>query len=296
LKAGIRFVLWVAASTALSVVTAPNFPGLLNESLGDTFGSVFPAVPFASLLALIFALRWKEFAEVLAAEGGARSEARTRAAGVAALGALVVLEPLTGQAVETSGIAVVLTFYAASLAINPLTKRFLFPYAAVFAAGVGAPTVLQWAFGEPLAALSSVLSARLVGLLGFPVAWQGTSFALVSKSGDLVSGVVTPGCSSIISVTTFLGLLALMHLDMKKGLRSTAELALAGVAVLTVLNSVRIMVLLWVGYDYGADAFWGVHNWVGYALFLGFYLAALPIYSRMGGQGGALYPLKSGTP
>ncbi len=110
-----------------------------------------------------------------------------------------------------------------------------------------------------------------------------------------MSALVTPGCSSIISVTTFYGSLALMHREMKKDLRSTPILAVAGVGVLTVLNSVRIMLLMLVGYDYGLRAFWEVCNWVGYALFLGFYLAALPIYSRMGGTGAGAYP-KSGTP
>jgi exosortase/archaeosortase family protein len=295
MKAEFRFLAWLSLAAPLSFAIAPDFLSLLNQSLGDTFGSVFPAIPFASLLVLIFALRWKEFAEVLDAEGSVMGQARTRLAGLAMLGVLVVLEPWTNMAVETAGIAVVLTFYATSLAVNPLTKRFLLPYAGVFAAGVGAPSLLQWAFGEPLAGVSSSFSAKMVGLLGFPVNWQGTSFAFVSRSGDFVSGVVTPGCSSIISVTTFLGLLALMHLDMKKDVRSTAILALAGIGVLTVLNSVRIMVLMWVGYDYGLGAFWGVHNWVGYALFLGFYLAALPVYSRMGTRRG-VYPVKTGMP
>ncbi len=296
LKAGIRIVAWVLVATALSAGTAPNFIGLLNQSLGDTFGSVFPAIPFAALLALIFALRWKEFGQVLASEGGYRSRLGTRLLGVAVVLALLALEPLTGRTVETSGVAVVLTFYAVSLVLNPLTKRFVLPYAVVCAAGVGAPSLLQWAFGEPLAVLSSALSARMVGLLGFPVVWQGTQFELLSKSGGVVNGVVTPGCSSIISVTTFLGLLALMHMDLKKDLRSTTTLAIAGIVVLTVLNSVRIMLLMWVGYVDGANAFWGVHNWVGYALFLGFYLAALPVYSRMGGRSEGPYSMNVGTP
>ncbi len=296
MKVAIRFVGWAAVSAVLAAFTAPNFLNLLNQSLGDTFGSVFPAIPFAALLTLIFALRWKELEGVLRAEGGPRSHPRTRLIGAAVLVALVVIEPLSGQNVASAGVAVVLTFYAASLVVNPLTKRFMLPYAGVYAAGVGAPSVLQWAFGEPLAGVSSVVSARMVDLLGFPVAWQGTQFQLVSRTGEVLSGVVTPGCSSIISITTFLGLLALMHLDLKKDMRSTATLALAGVAILTVLNSVRIMILLWVGYEDGSAAFWGVHNWVGYALFLGFYLAALPIYSRMGKQSGAAYSAKTGTP
>ena len=295
MNAGIRFLGWLALSVGLSFITAPNFLSLLNQSLGDTFGSIFPAIPFAALLALIFALRWKELEGILSAEGSLRSHLTSRLAGAAVLGALVVLEPLSGQNVASAGVALVLTFYAVSLIVNPLAERFLLPYAVVLAAGVGAPTVLQFAFGEPLAGVSAVFSAKLVGLLGFPVTWQGTQFQFVSKTGEVLSGVVTPGCSSIISITTFLGLLALMHLDLKKDARSTLMLAILGVGVLTVLNSVRIMVLLWVGYVDGSAAFWGVHNWVGYALFLGFYLAALPIYSRMGRQGGEIYA-NVGTP
>jgi exosortase/archaeosortase family protein len=282
LKAEIRFLVWLGVASALSVLTAPDFLNQLNQSLGDTFGSVFPAIPFAALLTLIFALRWDELRDVIAKEGGMKSLIGVRALGVSILLALVILEPATGLTVVTAGVALVLTFYASALAINPLTRRFLLPYAAIYAAGVGAPSVVQWLLGEPLAVLSSGISSRFVGLLGFPVVWQGTQFQFLSKSGDVVSGVVTPGCSSVISVTTFLGLLALMHMDLRKDVRSTAILALAGITILTVLNSVRIMLLMWVGYLGGEAAFWGIHNWIGYALFLGFYLAALPVYSKMG--------------
>ncbi len=276
-------------ASALSFLTASNFVALLNQSLGDTFGSVFPAIPFAALLALILALRWGDLKEVLTGEGGIRSQSATRLLGLVIVVVLIALRPITGQTVEASGIALVLTFYGTSLIMNPMTKRFMLPYAGVCAIGVGAPALLQWAFGEPLATLSSGLSAGMVGLAGFPVSWQGTQFELISKSGEVLTGAVTPGCSSIISVTTFLGLLALMHLDLKKDLRSTVILAVAGVAFLTVLNSVRILILLWVGYEGGGAAFWGVHNWIGYALFLGFYLAALPIYSRMGRSPAGFY-------
>lgn len=295
-KAEFRFFAWLGAATALSVGTAPNFVPLFNQMLGEQFGDVFPVFPFAALVVLITALRWRELARVLDEEGGVKTELKTRILGTAVVAGLLVLEPLTGLDVTTAGVAMVLTFYATSLVVNPLTARILLPYAGVFGVGVGSPGVLQWAFGEPLAVFSSWLSARFVALAGVPVAWSGTQFQLVTKSGDIVSSFVAPGCSSVISVTTFLGLLALMHLDMKKDLRSTATLAVVGTGVLTVLNSLRIMILLWVGYVQGADAFWGVHNWVGYLLFLGFYLAVLPVYSRMGGGGGISHSLKAGAP
>ena len=296
MKAELRFFGWLGTAAGLSLLTAPNFVPLFSQLLGDQFGDVFPVFPFAALVVLITALRWRELADVLESEKGVESEPSTRAIGVSILLALLILEPLTGQTATTAGVALVLTFYATALAINPATKRLLLPYAAVFGAGVGSPAVLQWALGEPLAVASSWLSARLVAFFGLPVVWVGTQFEFVSKSGDVISSFVAPGCSSIISVTTFLGLLALMHLDMRKDLRSTVLLAAAGTGVLTVLNSVRIAVLMWVGYEQGAAAFWGVHNWVGYALFLAFYLAVLPVYSRMGGRGNVPYPANTGVP
>jgi exosortase/archaeosortase family protein len=296
LKAEVRFLAWFGVASALSLFTASNFVTLLDQSLGDTFGSIFPAIPFAALLSLILALRWSELKGVLAVEGSIVSQPVTRLFGLTIVVALLALRALTAQTVEASGIALVLTFYGTSLVMNPLTKSFMLPYAAVCAVGVGAPGALQWVFGEPLAGLSSGLSAAMVGLAGLPVSWQGTQFELISKTGEVVTGAVTPGCSSIISVTTFLGLLALMHLDLKKDMRSTGILAIAGVGFLTVLNSVRILVLMWVGYEGGAASFWGVHNWIGYAIFLGFYLVSLPIYSRMGRVPVGFYPGKTVTP
>ena len=294
MKAGIRFAVWIGAGAALSLATAPTFLSLLGQSLGDTFGSVFPAVPFAALLTLIFALKWKELRDILDAEGGLASEFRIRALGGGVLLALWLSEPYTGKTVATAGVSIIFTMYAASLVINPLTKAFLLPYAAIYTVGVSAPFVLQWAFGEPLAYASSVMASRLVGLAGLPVAWQGTQFELFSKTGEVVNGFVAPGCSSIISITTFVGLLGLMHLDMRKDIRSTAVVAVAGITILTLLNSFRILLLMWVGYVDGASAFWGVHNWIGYAIFLGFYLAALTVYSKMGRNGIAGYS-RSGT-
>jgi len=278
----IRFCTWVGAAVVLSALTAPNFPFLVDQSVGNAFDGLFVAIPIVALLTLIFALRWKELVREMADEDGGSSRLPIRVVGAATILALLVLEPTTGETLAGSGIAVVLTFYATALVVNPSTARFMLPYAAIYGAAVGAPAVLLWAFGEPLAVLSSGLSAGLVHVVGFPVAWQGTGFQLVSKAGGVVNGVVTPGCSSISSVTMFLGLLALMHLDMKKDSRTTAKLAVVGVLALVLLNSVRILILLWVGYEYGSAALWGIHDWIGYALFLGFFLAVLPLYARMG--------------
>lgn len=282
MKPGVRFLTWAVISTSLCLFTAPDFPSLLNGSVGDAFGELVVAVPVVALLTLIFGLRWREFALSLEHEAGSRI-LLLRLAGVSVIGALLVLEPLTGQSLAGAGVAVVLTFYGLALVVIPTASRFMLPYAAVYAAAVGAPALLLWAFGEPLAVLASGLSSRLASIAGFPVLWQGTQFQIISRSGATVTGTVTASCSSVTSVTMFLGLLALMHLDMKKDWRATVKVAAGGVIALTLLDSVRIMILLWVGYQYGAAALWGLHDWIGYAMFLGFFLTALPIYARMGG-------------
>lgn len=283
-KAFIRFFGWIGVASGVAVLAAPNFLTLLSQAVDDAFGTVLPAVPFAALLTTLFLLRWEDIREVLSKERGISAEVPTRLLGLGIVASLFLLRGFTGLSVYSSAIAVILAFYGTALALNPLTMRITSPYALIYSVGVSAPAVLQWAFGEPLAALSSALSQGFLSVGGIPLTWHGTQFQLVSRTGDLVAATITPGCSSIVSVTTFLGLLALMHIDLKKDLPSTIKLAVAGVVVLTLLNAARITILAWVGYIEGAAALWGVHNWVGYALFLGFYLVTLAVYPRMGRQ------------
>ncbi|MDV3293223.1 MAG: exosortase/archaeosortase family protein [Nitrososphaerales archaeon] len=283
-RAYIRFFGWIGIASIFAWLAAPNFLILLNQAVNDAFGTVLPAIPFSALLALLFLLRWGDLREVLSREAGLMSEAPTRLLGLGIVASLLLLRGVAGGSVEASGVAVILTFYGMSLALNPLTRRVMLPYATIYSVGVTAPAILQWGVGEPLAQLSSVFSAGIVSLSGIPIVWHGTEFAILSRAGDMVTGTITPGCSSIVSVTTFLGLLGLMHLDLRKDISSTVKVAAAGIAALTVLNAVRVAVLIWVGYAGGADALWSVHNWVGYALFLGFYAATLLVYPRMGGR------------
>ena len=294
-KALVHFFGWISIASALAVLAAPNFLTLLSQAVDDAFGTVLPAIPFAALLTILFLLRWKDIAEVLSKEGGIGTEVPTRLLGLGIVVSLIFARGYTGLSVYSSAVAVVLVFYGSALVLNPLTRRITFPYAMIYAVGVAAPAVLQWAFGEPLAALSSALSQNFLSVGGIPLIWHGTQFQLISKTGDIVSATVTPGCSSIVSVTTFVGLLALMHIDLKKDLSSTIKVAAAGVVALTLLNAARITVLVWVGYIDGAPALWDVHNWVGYALFLGFYLVTLAIYPRMGRPSGLRSQSFSGT-
>jgi exosortase/archaeosortase family protein len=93
---------------------------------------------------------------------------------------------------------------------------------------------------------------------------------------------VSPACSAVYSISIYLALLGLMYLDMGTSLTTTAKFAIAGVVIIPLLNSARIALTIWFGYVEGSAAFWGIHDWLGYTIFLVFYIAVLVIYSRTG--------------
>jgi exosortase/archaeosortase family protein len=273
-----RFLAWLGLALA---ATFTLYSGQAVTSF--TLLEGIPGFPFAALLGVLFVLRWKDMHSVLAEEGRLAGRLPTRMLGLClALSPLVFIQYSAGSQ-ELSAVSLVLVFYGTSLLLNPTTLRIMLPYAGLCALGVTVPAAVQYYIGGPLAGLATFLSAGLVRLGGIPVTWHGTQFELVSKAGGLVTGTVTPGCSSVISVTTFLGLLGLMHFDMKKEASATLKTAAVGVVALVLLNSARIGILIWVGYADGSAALWGLHYWIGYALFLGFYLVVLVVYSRMGG-------------
>jgi exosortase/archaeosortase family protein len=281
---GVTFLLvFTLYSRQLTVLTSG-----LNTLLSSTLGTVFPAYPFLALLLLLTGLRWNEFHRVLLAEKGLTSRPRVRLAGMAlvllpaALWALLygAGSPSTYVAMEISAASFVLVAYGVLLVINPTMWRVMLPYASLYAVGLVSPLLVLDALGGPLASLSSYMAAGMTRLIGLQVAWQGVSFGFVSAAGAPISSVVTPVCSAAYSISIYLALLGLMYLDMGVGAATTLKFAVAGVAIIPLLNSLRIAVMIWFGYMDGAGTFWAIHDWLGYGIFLAFYLVVLVAYAR----------------
>jgi len=262
----------------------------LHDLLTSTLGNVFPAYPFLALLVVLTALRWKDFHGVLLTERGLTSNTGIRLAGVLLIILPATLWSLFFSPVESSvylgmelaASSIVLVVYGALLVVNPTMWRIMLPYTSLYALGLLSPLFMLDTLGAPLAALSSYLTAGITNALGIHVAWQGDSFELVSAAGDTISSVVTPACSAVYSISIYLGLLGLMHLDIGKSLVKTAKFAIAGVVVIPLLNSARIALTIWFGFVDGSAAFWGIHDWLGYIIFLAFYIAVLVTYPRTG--------------
>jgi exosortase/archaeosortase family protein len=288
----VRLVAWLVTTSVLilTLYSSQLFVLLsgLDDLLTSTLGTVFPAYPFLALLVLLTALGWKDFHDILLTERGLTSKPAVRCTGV-----LLILIPTTlwslflglwspsaYLAMEISALSLVLVAYGVLLAINPAMWRKMLPYASLYALGLVFPLFMLDTLGAPLAIFSSYIAQGITNALGIHVAWQGVSFEFVSLTGDPISAVVTPACSAVYSISIYLALLGLMYLDFGSSVTTTAKFAIVGVALIPLLDSARIALTIWFGFVEGYAAFWGIHDWLGYTLFLAFYIAVLVVYSR----------------
>jgi len=289
-----RLVAWLATTFLLIFTLYSNQLIVLTSGLStlltSTLGTVFPAYPFLALLVLLTALRWKDFHRILLTERGLTSKPAIRLVGVA----LVVLPatlwallfPQFGQSVyvamEISACSLVLVAYGTLVAQSPAMWRVMLPYASLYAVGLISPLLMLDTLGAPMASLSSFLTSGITDILGVHVAWQGASFTFVSQTGESISAVVTPACSAVYSISIYLALLGLMQLDMGRSWTTTAKFAVVGVLIIPLLDAARIALMIWFGFVDGSSAFWGIHDWLGYTIFFGFYVGVLVTYSRVG--------------
>ncbi|HYC26475.1 MAG TPA: exosortase/archaeosortase family protein, partial [Nitrososphaerales archaeon] len=240
---------------------------------------------------------WDDFHRVLLTEGGVRSNLRVRFAGAGLAAVPALLWPVSGLggspgylSMEVAAASLVVAAYGTLVAVNPTMWKVMLPYAALYGVGVLTPLLMLDYLGGPLASLSSSLASAMTSAMGVSVAWQGVSFAFVSAGGEPISAVVSPVCSAAYSISIYLALLGLMHLDMGASRSTTLKFALAGVGAILLVNSARISLTILFGFLGGSSAFWGVHDWLGYAMFFAFYLGVLVTYSRATRTSAALPP------
>jgi len=259
---------------------------LLDWSFGAVLGEtqVYPVAGMVFTGAFIL-FRIREIWVSLSREAGLRSKVWVRFVGL-----LIVFAPLLiylhwglygSQNTDLSAIVLVVVWFGVFVAINPLTSRALLPYVFLYVVFTISPRVVYSVAGEVLAGFTSYAVGFVVRLLGIPLFQVGRNLEVLSLGGERIRLTITPDCSSISSITVFLLLCGLMHIDLRKRFSTTLLVALFGVVSLMVLNVLRLVVLLWVGYVGGDWSLWNVHGWLGYAIFIGFYAIASKIYIRL---------------
>jgi exosortase/archaeosortase family protein len=229
---------------------------------------------------------------VLLAEGGLTSKLPVRLVGLALVLApalvwdltLGTVNPSDYLAMEVAAGSFVFVAYGSLLLVNPLMWRIMLPYASLYALGLTSPLFLINELGTPLAAFTGSATAAVTSVLGPSVAWQGVSFSFVSRTGETITSVITPACSAAYSISIFLALLGLMKLDSGGSTGTTLKFALIGLVTIPLLDAARIVIMIWSGFLDGASVYWGMHDWLGYGMFLGFYIAVMVAYSRSSRQ------------
>jgi len=277
----------VTATSLTPVIYGQQTVSILLK-VGEVFSGVFdtsvPAYPLAGMLfALMFiSLRRREFSALLADTN--------RDWGIMAVGvsiatipffAVLAIGSLFNDSYPFAGIALVCSWVGLVVALRPSLFRFLSPYLLVYLVAVGFVGLLTEALGDPLAIAVAAISNAITSLLRLPVQWSSVYISFMAAGNAPVSLYVSQECSGIASMSIFLMVIALIHLDMKPSLRASLLFAAGGSILFILLNSLRVVGLIVGGITGGVDLMWNLHGWLGYALYILGYSVIILFYTRI---------------
>ncbi len=286
-RLGESYIFPLGIATVVTLALYGREATLLLLKVGEVVNGVFdtsvPAFPLAGLLFVVFfvGMRWKDFRAALS---DGRAEMRTRAVGLALV--VLPLVPLLLFPGELLGsyayaaVALATCWTGSAAATRPATLRFLLPYLLAYDVTIGSVSLLTAVAGDPLAVVVAALSGAMTWILGLPVHWSSVNIAFNAAGGSPVSLYISQECSGIASVSVFLLLIGLMHIDLRSDARTTVSIAVWGAALFIFLNALRVVVIIAGGLYGGVGLLWNLHGWVGYALYVGGYSLVLLAYSR----------------
>ncbi|HEV2139153.1 MAG TPA: exosortase/archaeosortase family protein [Nitrososphaerales archaeon] len=256
-----------------------------DEVFSGVFDTSVPTYPLVGILFLLVfaAIRRQEFARQMADNG--------RRPIVSISGIFVALLPLAAlllsgwtlvDSYAFDGISLVACWVGAMVALRPSLVSFLFSYLVIYVAAVGSVDLLTTYLGDPLSGGVALISSFFTWVLRAPVEWSSTSLDFVAAGGQPVSLYISQECSGIASISIFLLLMGLMHLDIKPRPRVSIAFAFGGSSLFLVLNSIRVVMVIEGGIAGGVGLMWSLHGWVGYPLYVLGYAAIVLAYMKRG--------------
>ena len=274
------------AATAFTAALYFGQVSLLASKLGEVLVGVFdtsvPAFPLAGMLfVLIFiGIRRNEFGTLLEdKKGDALVSVSSLAMALTPLIAIFILGPQTDN-YAFAGLALATGWVGFVVAIRPSTLRFLLPYLALYLAAISSVGFLTGAFGDPLAIVVAWISQSLTSLFHVPVQWSSLDISFLAHGGGTVYLYISQECSGVASISIFMLLIGLMHLDLRPRAAVTVAFAAGGFLLFILLNALRVVALLVAGVYWGSDLMWNLHGWLGYVLYIFGYSLLLMLYFR----------------
>jgi exosortase/archaeosortase family protein len=169
------------------------------------------------------------------------------------------------------GVSTVLFGYAYTL---PGILLGIYAFAIIF------PRVFTAHLEAPYSQTTVKIVASLLGLIGYPVYTQGQVISFISTTGERLGSYIGAPSSGIASITIFVALFALMHLDFRYPQRKALYLFLFGLVGTSLQNILRLALIILAGYHFGYNAMVQVHDFAGYIIFPAWYMAFAYIYLR----------------
>ena len=281
----------MGAASALSQTLYPQQVAALFSSVADAsvenLGNLY-ALAAVLFVFVFFLLRWQDLQSFLLKEEDMRTVPLVRLGGLVLCLLPVLLLPLLGLDEDAGSLAVFpifLVFWGTFLLMNPSTLRMTLPYSVVLLSATLLPFPLTALVGEPLVDVASFLSRILISAMGIPYSYTSLpspQLQFSSQGGSSLTLAITPFCSSLSSISVFLLLVILMHIDLRRDRSSTMKMAFFGTVALVLLNALRIAALVWAGFIGGAKLLADVHGWIGYTIFVAFYAVAAFVYVNNG--------------
>ncbi|MCL6477733.1 MAG: exosortase/archaeosortase family protein [Peptococcaceae bacterium] len=155
----------------------------------------------------------------------------------------------------------------------------------IYTAAAAFPLMIM-RYAEAGYAKTAILPVKIVtGMLGLPLMVKGQHISFSLASGDPITVTVTADCAGPSTMGVFLGLFALMYLDMPIPVKRAAAVFAFGLAGTWIQNTVRLVIILLAGYLFGQKALWSVHSWTIYILFPAWYLVFALVYFKLAGTG-----------
>jgi len=286
-----RLALWLGVSAMLCEALYPKQVSILVSSIdGISPSNLGINYPIAAVLfvGIFLLLRWGDFRGLLVDERGPRTAPLVRLAGIILSVSCLVFLPLLKSYENSISVAVLpvfLVFWGVSLVVNPSTLKMTLPYAGVLLAATLLVDPFTALVGGPLVGVASLFSRAILGASGVHYSYSALPAPQIQFTSRLGTGLsinITPYCSSLSSISIFLLVIALMHIDLGKEWSSTTITAVLGTVALVLLNALRIAAIVWAGLVGGLELLTSLHEVIGYVLFVGFYGAAAFAYIRVG--------------
>lgn len=268
-----KIIIWLILSFLLAITLLPGFWVSLPLLLSPSYIMETGAYPWAVLgLCLIWLVLKRK--EIPLEVQGVSPREKIAGAGVAALSLL-----LRNQAeLPLLALGVLLVFLGVYISLFGLTSSIPGVLLGVYAFSVLFPKAFTAYLETPYSLTTVKTVASVVGLMGYPISVQGQLIAFTSVTGERLGSQIGAPSSGIASITLFVALFALMHLDFKPPRRKALYLFIFGLLGTTFQNILRLVLIIVAGYHFGYEAMAKVHDYAGYVLFPLWYLAFVYVY------------------